>query len=141
MNTKERPRLEPTLEEIHTNKDKVFQKILLNLIERLNRGDYSRARKIWIHLCNRFHKLKDQRKDKRKEIKLKIESTLDHEAPMEISSDLSSHITTFAKKAIKGFGGMTGGCCGGETKEEDEMLNGSGGIQGNPYDCKAYRNG
>ena len=33
---------------------------------------------------------------------------------------------TFAKKAIGGFGGMKGGCCGSGTKEDDEMLNGSG---------------
>ena len=36
--------------------------------------------------------------------------------------------TTFMKNAIGGFGGMKGGCCGGGTKEDDEMLNGFGRI-------------
>ena len=41
--------------------------------------------------------------------------------------------TTFAKKAFGGgFGGMMSGWFGGETKEDDEMLNESNIILGNP---------
>jgi len=39
-----------------------------------------------------------------------------------------SESTTFSKKAIGGFGGITSGCCGDRTEEDDEMLNGSGRI-------------
>ena len=44
---------------------------------------------------------------------------------LSMPTKLTGESTTFAKKAIGGFGGIKAGCCGGGTEEDDEMLNGS----------------
>ena len=42
---------------------------------------------------------------------------------LSIPTKLMGELTTFVKEAIRGFGGMKGGCCRGGIEEEDEMLN------------------
>ena len=51
---------------------------------------------------------------------------------LSIPIKLISESITFPKKAIGGFFGITGGCCGGGIEEDDKILNGSGIILGIP---------